>query len=304
MPYIIRKKIRELHNRPLILEILLDNDKFVRHYNLDYAIPKVIRATVNLIVDQNDCIICFMNNKKYDFEVRIKTGPYINSNEYSCDRSLILPTELVNDYAIDANMGIELVLNEIILRTHGAEDITQIFSERMEKGVMEFTPKEISGEAMPNLELLITTKFSDDFFDKLAFEINSAFRVGLFTATMVLVRKLFEKLIIELLRSKFGMPEMELFYSKNGNGFLNLSDLIRNLRTKIDYFKPYDFFKLEREKESFVNFLWDIQKEGGASVHSFEPVYGRPEIDGLKPSINKYSDLLVRLIQKVKETPQ
>jgi len=119
---------------------------------------------------------------------------------------------------------------------------------------------------------------------------------------MVLVRKLFERLIIELLRQKYGMPQIELFYSTQDDGFHSLSTLIRNLRTKIDDFKPYDFFKLDREKESFLNFLWDTNEEGNASAHSIEGLLDPEEINALKPSINKYSDLLVRLIQKAKET--
>jgi len=99
------------------------------------------------------------------------------------------------------------------------------------------------------------------------------------------------------------MSLKELFYSENDCGFHNLATLIRNLRPKLDDFKLYDFFKLEREKESFLNFLWKIREEGGAGAHHIHSL-DHDGISDLKPSINKYSELLKHLIQKVKETPK
>jgi len=286
----------------LLLEVFLDDDKLAKHYDLDSGIPKVMRGKVSLIADVNNSVLCFPD-KNYEFEVASK-GYYDGSGGCNYVRRLTLPRELINDYAIDANMGIELILNEVVYRAYGAEDVSKIFSERMEQGSLDFVPKEISGVDIPSLELLITTKFSDEFYDKLAFEINSAFRVGLFTATMVLVRKLFERLIIDLLRIKYGMREKELFYSEDDCGFHSFSKLIRNLKAKTDDFKPYDFLGLEREKESFLKFLWNIKEEGNASAHSIEPLLDRNGISDLKPSIDKYSDLLIRMIQKVKDTPK
>jgi len=52
-----------------------------------------------------------------------------------------------------------------------------------------------------------------------------------------------------------------------------------------------------------LRFLRTIKQEGNAYAHSIEALLGPEEINALKPSINKYSDLFVRLIQKVKKTP-
>lgn len=306
MPYVTRKKIKLLHEKPLVLRVDLADDTLPRHYMLDTGIKTLLRGTVSLLVDENFYVKCVIN-KDYEFEVYSK-GSYRYNGKVSYERYLCLPEKLVKGFAIDEGMGIELILHEVV-RGEVSEDVfverevEPIFPDARIKGSMDFEPKGPSGEIFANHELLITTKFDDELYDKLVFEINSAFRLNLSTATMVLVRKLFENLIIELLRQKYGMPQIELFYSTQEAGFLSFSTLIRNLRTKIDDFKPYDFFKLDREKESFLKFLWNMKEESNASAHSLGPLLGPKEINDLKPSINKYSDLLIRLIRKVKETP-
>lgn len=308
MPYILRKRIRELYISPLVLELVLDNDKFIKHYNLDDSFPKVIRATVNLLVDQNDCIMCFTDNDKiYDFEVSIKTGSYNNSNEYSCHRSLILPTELVNSYAIDANWGIELTLNELIVKGDSVgmpDEPSLIFSENDAKSSMDFEVKGLACE-LTSSEKLVTTQFIDDFYNDLKLEINNAFRIKLLTATMVLVRKLFENLLIELLRTKFGdkPPEKELYFSIRDSRFKHFHVLINNFENEIDTFKPFDVnLQWVASKNDFFDFLRVIKERGDACAHSIEPIHDVKEINTLKVSINKYSAQLNRLIQKIKES--
>ena len=99
------------------------------------------------------------------------------------------------------------------------------------------------------------------------------------------------------------MSQKKLFYSEIDSGFLNLSALIRNLRQRLDDFKPNSFFKLKKEKEDFENFLWKIKEKGNASARSVH-LLDIKGINDLKPSINEYSELLIRLIQKVEETPK
>lgn len=305
MPYIIRKKIQEVSKNPIVLEILFNNEKVSKYHQLDTGVETSIRCTVTLLMDEN-CYVKRAINKQYDFKLK-STGAYRDNGLAYFNRRLILPTNLVRDYAIDANMGIELELNEVIYTRHyggsSTVNMESIFSEERVEGTKDFEIKGVSGVVLLDSELLITTAFDDKFYEKLKLEINTAFRVGLDTATMVLVRKLFERLIIDLLRQKYGMGQKELFYSVQDNGFHNLSTLIRNLNGKLDDFKPYDFFKSEKEKESFTKFLWHIKEEGNASAHGIEPLLNCEEINALKPLINKYSDLSVRLIKKVKETP-
>lgn len=306
VPYVIRKKIKLLCDDPLFLKVDLADEKLWQHYNLHHGYAKCIRGTASLLANENNYVECVVD-RDYEFQLD-RRGRYVDSGSKAVyDIWLMLPQDLVSDFAIDANKGIELVLNEVVYGTESqVADVKKIFSERMEQGSMDFELKGVNNEVLPSSELLVTTKFADEFYDKLAFEINSAFRIRLFTATMVLVRKLFENLVIEVLRQKYGtgMPQIGLFYSIKNNGFHSISVLIKNLRSKTDDFKPYGFFNLVKEKEDFLKFLWSIKEEGNASAHSIELILNREKISALKVSSNTYSSLLVRLIQKIKETPK
>jgi hypothetical protein len=307
MPYVLRKRLEEVCKYPIRLQFTLPNDeKICKYYRLDYGSPTYLRSSSILIVNK-DLMVERVVNKSFEFLIT-STGHYTGGNDNQCiyNRQVSLPQNFVTDYAIDSTMGLELTIEEVVYKYLDANckvestETERVFAEVNVDGSKDFEIKGVSGQVVSGSELLLNTLYEDRFFDALKFEINTAFRLGLYTATMVLIRKLFERQLIELLRQKYGMDNMGLFYS---DGFLNLSELIRNLKTKLDDFKPYDFFKLEREKEAFVNFMFDIKEEGNASTHAFEPCLGYSEIMELKPLINKYSDLLVRMYRKVKEIP-
>jgi hypothetical protein len=307
MPYVIRKKIKLVYDRglvsarpPLILGIQLDDDSLPKHYMLDSGIKTLLRGTATLLVDKNNHVKCVIN-KDYDFQIH-SIGNYTVDGRCVYDRRLLFPQNLVRDFALDVDMGIELLLREIIT----GNEVEKIFSEMIVEGSMEFEPKITNGEVLPSSELLITTKFTDGFYDKLTFEINNAFRMRLFTATMVLVRKLFEDLIIDLLRQKYGErpPDKELYYSMSDKRFHIFSTLIRNLEAHVDDFKAHSsVLQWDKSKNDFFKFLRDIKERGDASAHSIELIHDPNEINTLKPLLNKYSDLIVRLIQRIVETP-
>jgi hypothetical protein len=301
-PYVTRKKIRLVHERPLLLKVDLDDDKFPKHYALDYGIKTLIRGTVSLLVDQNYYVKCFIK-QDYEFQVN-STGHYVDSGSKCVyDRYLTLPKKLVSGYAIDAGMGIELILREVDI---GGE-VEKIFSEKMEQGSMDFEPKGLIGEELGSSESLITTDFPEKYYVDLVSEINNAFRVRLFTATMILVRKLFENLIIDLLRHRFGMqpPNLEIFYSEKNHRFHNLSTLIQNLGKRIDDFGPYtDAWQRDKDQEKFMKFLKDVKEEGDAKAHSLEFLHDPQTIIALKPSINEYNALIVRIIQIIEKYSQ
>lgn len=298
MPYLTRKRIKLFLQNPLGLGIQLDDDSLPKHYEiLNAGSETKIRGTATLLTDKNGQVICAINR---DYEFLVESHGYYTDKGCVYDRRLWFPSELTRDFAIDADMGIELLFRETVFQN----EATKIFSERLVEGSMEFEPKVANGGVLPYSEFLITTKFTDEFYDKLVLETNSAFRLRLFNATMVLVRKLFENLIIDLLRQKYGdrPPEKELYYSNKR--YHHFSTLINNFEARVDDFKPYSVnFQHEKTKNDFFKFLRDIKERGDACAHSIEIIHDPSEIDILKPLINKYSDLIVRLTKAITETP-
>jgi len=299
MPYVVRKKIKLFLQSPLILGIELDDDSLPKHYNkLNASFGTKIRGTVTLLADKNSHVRSVIN-RDYEFDIE-SNGNYVD-NHVVYRRRLFFPNELTKDFALDVDMGIEVLFREIVLRG----TVEKIFSETVVEGSKEFEPKVANDEVLPYSEFLINTKFTDEFYDKLVLEINSAFRVRLFSATMVLIRKLFENLIIDLLRRKYGNrpPEKELWYSMGDKRYNVFSDLINNFEKHVDDFKPYNVdFQWEKSKNDFFKFLRDIKERGDACAHSIELIHDPSEINTLKPLMNKYSDLIVRLTKVIMET--
>jgi hypothetical protein len=74
--------------------------------------------------------------------------------------------------------------------------------------------------------------------------------------------------------------------------------LIPNLKCKFDEL-TIDDENFYREKESFFRFLDSIKQYGDASAHVLSPLEkNMDKINGLKPSINKYSDQIIQLTKK------
>jgi hypothetical protein len=299
MPYVTRKKVKLFIPSPLILGIQLDDDSLPKHYVVLNGVGAKLRGTVTLIADKDDHVKYV--NRDYEFEVE-STGHYTDKGRVVYDRHLWFPRKLTNDFALDVDMGVEVLFNEIVSRN----TVEKIFPETVVEGSKEFEPKATDGEALQYSELLVSTKFADEFYDKLVLEINSAFRVRLFTATMVLIRKLFENLIIDLLRQKYGdrPPDKELYYSMKDRRYHSFSTLIHNFETHVDDFSPYNVgFQWGKSKNEFFKFLWGIKERGDACAHSIELIHDPSEINTLKPPIDKYSDLIVRLRKIIMETP-
>jgi hypothetical protein len=71
-----------------------------------------------------------------------------------------------------------------------------------------------------------------------------------------------------------------------------------SLKDNMIDFEPYDPSIGDKD---FKQFLEEIKEKGDECAHTLEILPDPNEINRLKPSINKYSDLLIRLTQKIRE---
>ncbi len=142
---------------------------------------------------------------------------------------------------------------------------------------------------------LITHEFLDTFYKKLVNEINEAYDYELYVATWVLLRKLFENLLIELLRAQFKTSRLELYYNKPEGRHHDFSLLIDNLEINSDTFKPYT----KEFNNEFLTFLNTFKERANAAAHSIEAFITKDQIEQSKEKINHYCDLLASVIRKI-----
>lgn len=137
------------------------------------------------------------------------------------------------------------------------------------------------GRGVPVERYLDVDNPPTDNYRDLVHEINLCFTYQAYTATIVLVRKAVENLIVDLLRQKYGMTQLEIFYLRNQRRFRNLSDLIANLRERLSDFSPYGLQK------KHISIIEKLREEGNSGVHSIIDHSTRNELLELKPSARK-----------------
>jgi hypothetical protein len=315
MPYFTRKRIKRYQTtypNNYVLLVDLDDEEIWERYNLFFE-PEIsylfrINGKVGFVSDKEDKVLCDAR-KTYDFSIRCnkdydrQTEKWVYKNY-----TLYLPEILTNGFALREGMGIEITLNEFIKVNVKDEpqllfDVSKIdkriIGDAEYNGNRDFELKGTNGELFNSSEVLISTKFTNEFYTSLVTEINTAYKINLWTSTMVLLRKLFENLLIELLRERYGNDKTKtrLYYSDGQyQSFQNLKDAFKNVDVLNDIGQ---FDQTIVKDKGFIPFLEKIRLHGDKNAHTMEIINDPEEMKELKEDINNYGALLVRLIHRI-----
>lgn len=159
-----------------------------------------------------------------------------------------------------------------------------------------------SGEAIPlivpnrQLAKLVDIEFGDIFYNKLRDEINEAYKMGLFTSVMLLSRKLFENLLIEILRNKYppNIPSnLEIYFIQSDKRFQNFTILLKNIEDRKSDFTVDEYLITE-----IISKIKPFRKSANSNAHSIIMVSGEKDI--LIFDISRISALLLKLYSNVK----
>ena len=141
----------------------------------------------------------------------------------------------------------------------------------------------------------ISQPVPSSFFQKIVDEINKAYSSGLYTSTWVCLRKLFENLLIELLRRKYGTARVEIYFNTAESRFNDFSVLITNLSNNVRDFSSYT----SGFDQSFFNFLSNFREQANRTAHSIDIIEDFQRIEKLANLINQYCDLICGVIGKI-----
>lgn len=133
------------------------------------------------------------------------------------------------------------------------------------------------------------------FYRNLIREINYAYSYQLYTSTYICLRKLFENLIIELLRTNFGTAELELYYREDRNRFQDFSVLLQNLSDKTPDFSQYTGGFDQR----FFQFLLDFRERANSNAHTIDIINDPQYFEDNKERINDYFTLLCDVLRRI-----
>ncbi len=114
--------------------------------------------------------------------------------------------------------------------------------------------------------LLEVIDIPDDFYKKLINEINQLYEHKFVFALSVLVRKLLENLVIDILRKQYGTGESELYYDAKKHKFLNFSDLIENIKDRQADFR----YITDSLDNKVINDIKTFKEKGNSGAHSID----------------------------------
>jgi len=143
---------------------------------------------------------------------------------------------------------------------------------------------------------LIDLDFNDVFYNELCDEINKAYQMKLFTSVMLLSRKLFENLIIEILRMKYPHNKpgnLEIYYLVKDRKFQNFTILLMNIEER-----KSDFTVDEQLITEVISLIKPFRKGANANAHSIIIVSDENDISEF--DIPRISALLLRLYSNIK----
>lgn len=152
-----------------------------------------------------------------------------------------------------------------------------------------------SGEHSFDDALLEVVDIPDDFYKKLIEEINQLYQNGLALALSVLVRKLLENLVIDILRKQYGSKEISLFYDTKRRRFHDFSDLIENLKEK-----QADFHYVSDSLDN--NIIVDIKsykEKGNSGAHSIDTYTTIEQFKEKQGNLNYLVQLLLRILKNI-----
>jgi hypothetical protein len=144
-------------------------------------------------------------------------------------------------------------------------------------------------------EFIQVTGLPDNFYRRLVDEINQLYANQLPFSLLVMVRKLFENLTIDILRKRYGTQQLELYYDTSRRRFHDFSVLLRNLDLH-----QADFYHAAPDIDRFL--IRDINRyreTGNSAAHSIDANLTIEQISADRENINYLVQYLLRILQRV-----
>jgi len=144
-------------------------------------------------------------------------------------------------------------------------------------------------------EFIYLVNYPDDFYISLIEEINFQYTTKHSISLSILIRKLFENLIIDILRKKYGTTDLSLYYDRSKRRFHDFSILLKNIETKLS-----DFHHISPNfDKKFLQELSEYREYGNTGAHSIDVNMKLEYFTERKEEINHKVKLLIRIFNLI-----
>lgn len=224
---------------------------------------------------------------------RVRRAQSWNDDDYATAISSFLREVFESDEKIGLALISEIAKQEE-LSQEAKEELAQILSLFGQENAD-------AASLLRSIKIPVVDKFvdvtwlPDDFYKRLVEEINLLYVNGLPMSLSILIRKLLENLIIDILRKKYGTAELSLYYDTSRGRFHDFSVLLRNLDSKKNDFK-YITSELD---SSLIRRIDQYRETGNSGAHSIDIDLSIDQISKDKDEINYLVQFLLRILKNI-----
>ncbi len=136
--------------------------------------------------------------------------------------------------------------------------------------------------------------YPSDFYRKLQKDINLAYTYEIYSAVLILLRKLIENLVIGILRKKYGSKtkdNVNLYFNTDRKQFKPLNTIIKNLDSKI---KEKDFDVFPPLNNDLIKELNKYREAGNSSAHTIEVDLTKDDMKKYKKNLEFILNILIQ----------
>ena len=201
--------------------------------------------------------------------------------EIDPQRALAMIVYILNDIGVHEEELAKYPAVKAFLENKDLKDFSQIF---------------------PKVDLSLTkyldiSDVPDPFYRDLIDLINKCYSYGIYPAVLVFSRKLLENLLIDILRRKYGMKNIHLFFDPNHGRFRNFNELLKNFKERLDDFKII----IPDLDHKFIEKINKFREKGNASAHKLvEDIYVQKKwLDENRNDLNFIVKVLIRIYNNI-----
>lgn len=144
-------------------------------------------------------------------------------------------------------------------------------------------------------EFIEATWTPDDFYRKLIDEINLLYTCRLPMSLVVMIRKLLENMIIDILRKKYGTQKLSLYYDASQKRFHDFSILLKQLdahKTDFHHISP-------NLNKTLIKKIDKYRVTGNVGAHSIDADLSIDQVYSNKDQVNYIFGILIRILQNL-----
>lgn len=264
------------------------------------ALERVMALAANLVVDKAYDVRWDVLAAQYGFRDLVDDTPRLRRAQHFGDPDYVDQIMRFFQEAYDEDRSLTLAMMREILLPADEEEPPKYrpLYEFLEGSAVD--ESDILADipaASPGFEYIDVGTLPDDFYRELVNQINKCYRYKLFSVLRILVRKLLENLVIDLLRKRYGMQNVDIFYDADRGRFHAFSYLLEQVENRLQDFQAIS----PSFDKDFIRTLQKYRETGNSNAHSIDVFVDQESVDEDREEINHAVKMLVRMIE---QTPQ